>query len=210
MKMGFDSIAKYYDRLARLVFGKSLVNAQTYFLNRVPPSSNVLVIGGGTGCWLKDFLQSNPHCRICYVEKSWEMLTLAREATGEDYRISFRLGNEDSIAERNEFDAIILFCLLDIFSEPELRKVVEKIKASAKPTALWLVTDFVESKKWHSILLFIMYRFFKLATGLKNQSLPDWDRGVLQTGLVQLECKLHFGDFIKSALFRQINNPKSP
>jgi tRNA (cmo5U34)-methyltransferase len=134
--MGFDSIAKYYDRLARFVFGKSLVNAQTYFLNRIPQSSNVLVIGGGTGWWLKEYLQSNPHCRICYVEESREMLKLAREATGGDYRISFRLGNEDSIAERNEFDAVVLFCLLDIFSEPELRKLVERINASARPNAL--------------------------------------------------------------------------
>lgn len=205
--MGFDSIAKYYDRLARIVFGKSLVNAQTHFLDRIPPVSNVLVIGGGTGWWLKEFLQSNPYCRICYVEESEEMLKLAREVTGGDCRISFRLGNEDSIAERSEFDAIILFCFLDIFSETELRKVIEKIKASAKLNALWLVTDFVESKKWHSILLLIMYRFFKLATGLKNQSLPDWNRVLVQTCLVQVEYKLFFGDLIKSALYRRDNNP---
>jgi tRNA (cmo5U34)-methyltransferase len=207
--MGFDSIAKYYDRLARIVFGKSLVIAQTHFLDRIPPASNVLVIGGGTGWWLKEFLQSNPYCRISYVEESEEMLKLAREVTGGDSRISFRLGNEDSITERSEFDAIILFCFVDIFSEPDLKNVVEKIKVSAKPNALWLVTDFIESKKWHSIILFIMYRFFKLTTGLKNQRLPDWNQVLLQTGLVQLECRLFFGDFIKSTLYRQINNPKS-
>ena len=206
-KTGFDSIAKYYDRLARFVFGKSLVNAQTYFLDRIPPSSNVLVIGGGTGLWLNEFLQSNPLRRICYVEESREMLKLARQVTGGDSRISFRLGNEDSITERSEFDAIILFCFLDIFFEPDLKKVVEKIKASAKPNALWLATDFVESKKWHSILLCIMYRFFKVAAGLKNQSLPDWNRVLLQTDLVQLDYRLFFGDFIKSALYRQNNNP---
>jgi tRNA (cmo5U34)-methyltransferase len=205
--MGFDSIAKYYDRLARTIFGKSLVNAQTHFLDRIPPASNVLVIGGGTGWWLNEFLLNNPYCRICYVEESREMLKLAQEQTGGDCRISFRLGNEDSIVERNEFDVIILFCFLDIFSETELRKVIEKIKASAKLNALWLVTDFVESKKWHSILVLIMYRFFRLVTGLKNQRLPDWSRVLLQTNLGQVEYRLFFGDLIKSALYRQDSNP---
>ena len=200
--MGYNAIARYYDQLVRLVFGNSLSKAQTYFFDKISHTSVVLVVGGGTGWWLKEFLQSNPRCRICYVEQSEEMLKLAKKAAGGDCRISFRMGNEDSITERSEYDAIILFCFLDIFSEPDLRMVVEKIKASAKPNARWLITDFVESEKWHSILLFIMYRFFKLATGLKNQNLPDWNGVLLQTGLVQLDYKLFFRGLIKSALYK--------
>ena len=202
---GFDSIAKYYDRLAWLAFGKSLGKAQVHFLNRVPPSSNVLVMGGGTGWWLKEFLMEKPTCRICYVEQSAEMIRLARNATNEDSRIFFLIGNEDSITETGEFDVVITFCFLDIFSDNKLNRVVEKIVVSMKPGAQWLVTDFVDTSKWHSVALFMMYQFFKVTTSLLNQKLPDWEGVLVKNDLIEVEQKLFFGNFIKSALYKFAN-----
>jgi len=198
--MGFNSIAKYYDRLARLVFSKSIVQAQTCFLNRIPPSSHVLVVGGGTGWWMNDFLRSNPTCTICFVEESSEMIRLAKSATKEDHRITFRLGTHDSISECDEFDVVITSFFLDIFSDNELRAVVNKIDTSAKPRALWLVTDFVETKWWHSIMLIVMYGFFRLTTGLKNQKLPDWHAALGQAQLAEVDTRLFSKGFIKSVV----------
>lgn len=200
--MGFDAIAKYYDQLARLVFGKSLIKAQTYFLNSVPPSSKVLVIGGGTGWWLMKFLQNNPACKIIYIEESNEMLKMARAATNGDCRICFMLGTENSIPYEEKFDVVITFCFLDLFSEDQLSEVIAKILTSLKPNALWLVTDFVNTNRIHSILLFVMYRFFKLTTEMNNQILPDWEKLLLNNAVIKIEQKSYFRSFIMSCLYR--------
>ena len=200
--MDCNSIAKYYDRLAGLVFGKSLVNAQNYFLGNITATLHVLVVGGGTGWWLKEFLRTHPTCTVCYVEESSEMIRLAKQATEEDYRITFRLGTQDMIIEEDEFDAVILFCILDVFSNNQLKDVIKTIKKSLKSNAIWLVTDFVETKWWHSFVLFIMYRFFRFTTGLMNQNLPDWHGALLQTHLIEVNQKLFANGFIKSAFYR--------
>jgi tRNA (cmo5U34)-methyltransferase len=199
--VGFDSIAKYYDGLTKLVFGNSLAQAQTYFLNHIPPSTHVLVVGGGTGWWMNEFLINNPTCKICFVEESSEMIRLAKKTTNEDHRITFRLGTHNSIFDRDEYDVVIAFCFLDIFSASELTAVIRKINTSTRVKTLWLVTDFVETKWWHSIMLFIMYRFFSLTTGLKNHKLPDWHAALIHTQLVEVDKKLFSNGFIKSALY---------
>lgn len=199
--MGFNLIAKYYDRLARVVFGNSLGQAQTYFLNHIPPSTHVLVVGGGTGWWMNEFLINNPTCKICFIEESSEMIRLAKKNTNEDHRITFRPGTHNSIFERDEFDVVITFCFLDIFSDNDLKVIIDKIDTSTKLKSLWLVTDFVETKWWHSIMLFIMYRFFSLTTGLNNQKLPNWHAALREAQLVEVNEKLFSNGFIKSALY---------
>ena len=201
--MGFDRIATYYDALARLVFGKSLQKAQTCFLNYIPPGSNVLVLGGGTGWWLNEFLRLNPTCKIVYIDESSEMIRLAKKFTNNDQRIVFVQGTQDSIPERSKFDVVILFCFLDLFTEKQLPDMFRKIMGSMNSNSHWLVTDFINRSWWHSLLLFVMYRFFKLTTGLKNQRLPDWQEAMHQTGLRKVDEKSFFGQFIKSALYRQ-------
>ena len=201
--MGFDRIAKYYDPLAKLVFGKSLRMAQTCFLDSIPAASNVLVLGGGTGWWLNEFLRLKPTCKIVYIDESSEMIRLARMSTNNDSRIEFVQGTQDSLPRQIEFDVVILFCFLDIFSDEQLPKLLRKIRASMSSNGHWLVTDFFKEEWWHSLLLFIMYRFFKLTTGLKNQKLPDWERALHHEQLTVTDQRSFFGRFIKSARYKQ-------
>ena len=199
--MGFDSIAKYYDLLARLVFGSSILSSQTIFLNKIPPSSNVLVLGGGTGWWLKELLFNIPGCRILYIERSVEMMKLAMKAN-KDSRIVFMLGTENSLNSWNEFDVVITFFFLDLFQEKKLQEVIEKIRLSMKPNALWLAADFVKTKWWHSVMLSMMYAFFWFTTGLRNQRLPNWDKLLLQNRLENVARVVFYESFIMSALYR--------
>ena len=199
---GFDAVAGYYDRLARIVFGKSILLSQTSFLGTISPTSRVLVIGGGTGWWLKEFLQQKPGCRILYIDVSSEMLSRAMKSVGDDKRITFRLGTEDSIKETNEFDAVLTFFFLDLFSDEKLRSVIAKIKVALKPNAHWLVSDFINTTWWHAYLLSIMYSFFRISTGLRNKLLPDWTGLLLESNFRVLEHKMFFGNFIKSCLYQ--------
>ena len=202
--MGFDSIAKYYDWLARLVFGSSILNSQTLFLNKIPPSSKVLVLGGGTGWWLKELLFNRPGCRILFIERSAEMMKLAMKAN-EDDRIIFVLGTENSLNSWNEFDVIITFFYLDLFQEKKLQGVIEKIRLSMKPNALWLAADFVKTKWWHSVMLFMMYAFFWFTTGLRNRYLPNWEAFLLENDLTKVDGEMFYGNFMMSGLYRVKN-----
>ena len=48
-RTGWDRIARIYDRLARLVYGRQIVRAQVDLLEHISPGSRVLIVGGGTG-----------------------------------------------------------------------------------------------------------------------------------------------------------------
>jgi hypothetical protein len=129
------------------------------------------------------------------------MIGLTRKAITNDPRVTFRLGTHDSIPEGQQFNVVILFCFLDLFSDEQLYEIIRKVELSIKPHALWLVTDFVETRWWHSLLLFIMYRFFRWTTGLKTQNLPVWHDQLLRARLVMVD-EIFFGyGFIKSALY---------
>lgn len=124
------------------------------------------------------------------------------KSVSDDKRITFRLGTEDSIKETNEFDAVLTFFFLDLFSHEELRRVITKIKAALKPNAYWLVSDFNNATWWHARMLSIMYTFFRISTGLRNKRLPDWTGLLLESNLRVLENKMFFGNFIKSDLYK--------
>lgn len=198
----FDPVAGYYDRLARLVFGQSIVSAQTEFLGDIPSFSNVLVLGGGSGWWLGELLRIRPDCQILFVEPSGKMLAMAKKGAMNDRRVHFLHGTAESLVLEGEFDVVLFFFVFDMFSDAGLEEYISKIKPLLKRDALWLVSDFVERKSWHSILLFIMYHFFGLVAKLRNRRLPEWERAIEQRCLTERKHKMFYGDFIKSAVYQ--------
>ncbi|CAN5520862.1 hypothetical protein BH10BAC4_BH10BAC4_04440 [soil metagenome] len=198
---GFDSVAVYYDWLVRLVFGTSMSRAQTVFLGAIKDCTNVLVLGGGTSPWMTDFLKNRPGCRVVYIEASPRMLNLSKEMASFDKRIDFRLGTEELLSDGDQFDAIVTFCYLDLFSEEELQRVIHTITRFAKHRAIWLATDFVEGRSWHTAMLRIMYIFFKITTGLPNHQLPDWNELLEKNRVKKIDSRLFYGEFISSGLY---------
>ncbi len=198
---GFDSVAGYYDHLARLVFGRAMERSQTVFLADIPASCSVLVLGGGSGWWLKEFLATRPTSRILFVEPSGKMLEKARGMVCSDERVHFLHGTVESIDEENEFDVVLTFFVFDIFSDAELAGVIDRIKPLLRRDSVWLVSDFVDTKWWHRVLLFIMYRFFGAVASLENKELPRWDQCMDQKEFVERKCKWYYHDFIRAVVY---------
>jgi tRNA (cmo5U34)-methyltransferase len=196
----FDGIAKYYDRLARIVFGSAIRDAQTCFLDRIPDHSNVLVLGGGSGWWLNGLIAQKPACKIRYIEVSAGMLELARKNSKTGSQIEFVLGTEESTGV-GQFDVVITYFFLDLFDEERLQHVVDIIKGKLASKGVWLVSDFVNTRWWHGPALFIMYRFFRTTTGLKTKKLVDWNNSLRANGLCERETRLFYRHFIKSVVF---------
>lgn len=199
---GFDVLSSIYDGLARTVFGKSVVESQIVFLNQVPADSKILILGGGTGWLLEAIEETNRSCEIWYVELSAGMINRARKRKLKN-PVHFIQGTEEDIPMR-QFDVVMTNFYLDLFSDKKLKEVIERINQRMKPAAYWLITDFVEGGNWwQSVLLKLMYRFFRVACGIEGKRLPDWSFSLQAAGWKETQVAYRYGKFIKSALWKR-------
>jgi tRNA (cmo5U34)-methyltransferase len=196
---GFNNIAPLYDKLARLIYGRAIVEAQVCFLDRIPPGASILIVGGGTGWLLTEIQKCQPDCTVCYVEASSEMILRAR-ARRVVLPIHFISGTHRDIPVER-YDVIITNFFLDVFSDDELKEVLELLKDRIKPDGLWFVSDFVNGSWWQKALLTMMYAFFKLVCGLEVNKLPTWKNSLTASGLKPIAILVFWKGFIESVVY---------
>lgn len=201
----FDLIASVYDSLAGLFFGRSIKSSQVSVLHLIPEGSTILILGGGTGWILDELDRHTSNSRIWYVDQSAKMIALASSRSGVR-DISFIQGSINSIPQGQKFDVIITNFFLDLFPDLTLRDVLSVLSVSLKSGGLWLVTDFVNKQWWHNMYLFIMYRFFRLTTGIEANKLPQWEEQIAALGVVELDKNFFYGGFIKSGVYKKPNS----
>ena len=197
----YNYIARYYDTLARLVFGNTIRLSQINYIHQLKAGSKVLIVGGGTG-WILDHLPDD--CTsVTYVDSSKKMIDLARR-----HRMKFPVNYLQSPIEElksleTDYDAIILNFFLDQFTESQIQNLSLDFKDMLKKDGRILVTDFVvNGSKWQKFLLRVMYSFFSLTVGLKVNQLPNWREQMNATGMVTLESSYFFDNFIISCVYR--------
>jgi ubiquinone/menaquinone biosynthesis C-methylase UbiE len=205
ISLGFDFLAPFYDRLACIMIGKDIVNAQLHFLACFKECNWLLILGGGSG-WILDLIcKECPNLEIDYIDVSPAMLELARKRVENNKRVNFIQGTENDIPNRL-YDGVITNFYLDMFNEKSLNVVMVKIKRSLRTSALWVVTDFVKEGKAHALKLWLMYRFFRTVARIEASCLPDWQNQMKLCGSKLLVQKIAGNGFIKSNLY-QITSP---
>jgi ubiquinone/menaquinone biosynthesis C-methylase UbiE len=198
---GFDFLAPVYDALAPLIFGRSIVRSQTWFLDKIPPNAKVLILGGGTGWILKELLEKNSTCPVWYVEASAKMMerTRARLLRGQ---VTLIHGTENDIPANVAFDVIITNFYLDLFSERKLEKVIKQISNQTQSSSRWLVTDFVNREVWwQRLMLKIMYLFFRSICDIEAERLPNWITCLNTHQWTEASSKDWYGAFIRSTVW---------
>lgn len=202
---GFDIIAPVYDKLARLFFGRAIAEAQQHFLDHVSKARNVLIVGGGTGDIAKLLLQKFSYINIVYVDTSKVMIEKAKVKCADfDARIVFVNDSAFSLGDATQFDVILTPFFLDMFSEETISGIVQFFKQILANNGKWIVTDFQTTKRWHHrVLLWIMYRFFRLVCKIEATQLADWDKS-LRNQLDYHESELFYSGFIRSAVYMNI------
>ncbi|HET9054496.1 MAG TPA: class I SAM-dependent methyltransferase, partial [Cyclobacteriaceae bacterium] len=191
--------APVYACLSRIVFGKTIERAQHHFLNLIKPHDQVLILGGGSGDLLRTLLKLQPHITVDYIDISPRMIALAKQKTPETAPVNFIVGSADNIP--GTYSVVITNFYLDLFSTETLKRIIGKIKCHVQPDGRWLVTDFVSEKWWHKLMLWLMYRFFRIATGIEAKRLPEWQT-LNDPQILEIESVKFYGSFIKSAMFR--------
>lgn len=193
----FDRIAPYYDRLSKLVFGKQLLNASCYHLNRIHSNHKVLLLGGGTG----EILPYFPQCqRIDFLEKSGKMIerASARDTANEIHFIHADFLSHDG---SEGYDAIVCPFFLDCFNEHNLVQVLAKIRKQMVPEGMLLVSDFAPSTS--PLLRVFMHAFFRISAQLESRELKDIHQFILSEGLVEDEKNL-YQNTLFSRLYRNL------
>lgn len=198
----FETIARIYDPLAKLVFGRSIIDAQLCFLNRLPKNGTVLIIGGGTGWLLPVIFKHAPQLEVTYVEASATMLNKAKQQVTRDNKVIFILGTEYDIPQGVLYNVIITNFFLDLFKESHLKDVVRKLRSHLMGNGTWIVTEFTEGEKyWQKILLWLMYRFFRATCNIEADRLPLWQEELKREGLKEEEQKFFYHNFICTAFY---------
>jgi tRNA (cmo5U34)-methyltransferase len=207
---GFDTVAAFYDALAQLVYGPALRRAQQAALEAGLPTSacRVLLIGGGTGWVLGEVLRRSPAAHLVYLEASPRMLARSKQWLQRHWpqhlaQVEFRLGTEVTLRPPEQFDAVLTFFFLDLFEPGRLRAIVARLRSLLAPTGVWLLADFAAPRRWwHRLLLWLMYQFFGLSTGISARQRPPIEAELRQVGLTATPSGHFFGGMVEASVWR--------
>jgi tRNA (cmo5U34)-methyltransferase len=200
----FNNVATFYDLLVKVVFGPAMQKAQRYFLGSISDAAKVLIIGGGTGWIARDLFQLKPDAHVTYVEASEKMLNRAKKILkAYSHSTLFIHGTDLEVPfQTSGYDIIITNFFLDLFPNEKLGLHIAHSAQYLRENGQWIVTDFVdESKWWQRLMLWLMYGFFRITTGIEARSLPEWDRQIKENGLSEVGRAGFYGGFISTRLY---------
>jgi ubiquinone/menaquinone biosynthesis C-methylase UbiE len=205
MAANYNNSAWFYDRLSRAIYGKALIRSQVYLLQFIPPKSNILIVGGGTGWILEEITKAHPSgLKITYVEIAANMMKLSRKRNSGSNEVVFINDAIENVPIDEGVDVIITPFLFDNFTEENMQRIFGHIDTSLKPAGLWLNTDFrVTGKWWQKIMLSTMFLFFRLVCGIEARKLPEIEKCFEQHQCKALAQKSFFGDFILSTVYKK-------
>jgi ubiquinone/menaquinone biosynthesis C-methylase UbiE len=175
LKRSYDTIALYYDRLAKLVYGKALIRARSYLVSAIAPNADILIVGGGTGRELEEIASIYPTgINITYIDASAKMISRAAKRNVADNKVTFMASPVEASAIDGTYDIILTPFFFDNFTDESMRKIFARLHAHLRPGGLWLYCDFLDTGiMWQKAVLSIMYLFFRRACGIEARRLPD-------------------------------------
>lgn len=207
MAVNYDTLAKYYDFLSRLVFQKSQVNAQVCLLGYVPANSRLLIVGGGTGWILEELTKRfTSGLVIDYVEISSKMIALSQKRNYGKNDVNFINTPVEKFTGNETYDIILTPFLFDNFLFDKAELVFNKLDVLLKTNGKWLQVDFVydktKSKLWQKLVLRLMYFFFKVVCNIEASKLINMDIFFNKKYHVVFKT-WHFSNFIKSVVYEK-------
>lgn len=211
MPNNYDAAAWFYDTLAQLVYGKSLINAQVFLLQHIPPDSKILIVGGGTG-WILEEIARIHSCslKIVYVEISAKMIALSKKRNFGRNEVSFINLDIEKYTVNEAFDVIITPFLFDNFSEKRIRSVFCQLNNYLKFKGLWLNCDFQvqpnQNSIWQKTLLQIMYWFFGWLCNVETNKLIKMNRYFEEKNFALMAEKTFYKGFIIAQVYQKLSN----
>ncbi len=196
--MNFDRLAPIYRWMETLLAGGKLQRCRTAFLKHIPAAQTILILGEGHGRSLVECRRQFPSAHITCVDSSQGMIAQARRnLTRHGFDVDLvEFIHADVLAWKpptGVYDLIVTHFFLDCFRADQLDILVPKLASAAVPHASWLIADFQVAKSgWRRLrsrmILWGLYRFFRVATGLPAQELTEPDPFMRKAGFSPLLC----------------------
>jgi ubiquinone/menaquinone biosynthesis C-methylase UbiE len=207
MATNYDSIAWFYDVLSRLVYGKTIINAQVALLPFIRSNSRVLIVGGGTGWILEKLTQLQPKgLYIDYVESSAKMIELSKKRHVGNNLVSFINLPAENFEGTGLYDVIFTPFFFDNFSHQKIEALFNRLQNLLKDQGIWLYADFVHNKNenrlWQKFLLNAMYLFFHVTCHIETHALIDMEP-YFKNAYNPLFEKSFYAGFIKAMAWRR-------
>jgi ubiquinone/menaquinone biosynthesis C-methylase UbiE len=209
----FDLIARPYRSLEYLTFGPYLERCRFYFLDQLTTHRRALILGDGDGRFTVRLLAANPEVAADAVDSSAAMLQLLTNRLsnlGPGARKRLKAIHSDALTftpEGGNYDLVVTHFFLDCFTEDDLTPLLARIKPHLASGATWLVSEFAIPKDQPAaylsrLVLFVLYRAFRIATGLNTQRLPAYAPLFRQNGLSLSRQKSFLGGLLVSELWK--------
>tara|TARA_B100001093_G_scaffold500237_1_gene550475 strand:+ start:2224 stop:2865 length:642 start_codon:yes stop_codon:yes gene_type:complete len=193
MKFKFDIVAKYYNTLEILAFGKILYGTRLCFLTRSSNPINILLVGEGTGCFLKCLANCNPKSSITVIDSSKRMIKVIHECNYTTKVEDITILHQDyfNYSPIIKYDLIYTNFFLDCFKSADVLKIVGNIKSMLNETGEWNDVDFTKPNvsnllnyTYNKLILNVLYKSFRLICKIESVSIKDVDFNHQKLGFI--------------------------
>jgi ubiquinone/menaquinone biosynthesis C-methylase UbiE len=212
--VSFDTLAPYYETLERIAFGNTLQRCRVACLNEIAAPRRALIVGEGTGRFLRELLRMHPEVEIDCIDASQRMLQLARERVDRELldhaeRVRFLHHDIASYAlPEFRYDLLVTHFFLDCFPEAALIGVIKKLAQLSTDDANWLLADFCIPKEGMTRFrahgwLAAMYLFFRITARIEASELIDPTPFLRAEGFALARQHLFRKGMLKSEVWRR-------
>jgi SAM-dependent methyltransferase len=206
--MNCDAIARWYRWFEYLAFGRALERRRREYLDEAANARSVLVLGDGDGRFTAEFVDRNREAIVDSVDLSPRMLALAERRTADVSHVHFWRGDARTIVLPRKYDLIVSHFFLDCFVSRDLELLVARVSDAAYPEARWLVSEFCLPgggirRFAAGLLIKTMYWFFRIATGLKANRLPNYSAALTRHGFRRVRHMSAGGGLLVSELWER-------
>tara|TARA_B100000965_G_C19576040_1_gene751353 strand:- start:358 stop:990 length:633 start_codon:yes stop_codon:yes gene_type:complete len=207
MTNNYNTLAPFYQLISRLVFGKSLLNAQYCFLSKLKDANSILILGGGSGEFLPRLLEINPLAKIDYIEPSEKMIKLCKKNLS-DFQLDLlqfhQTTFQDFSHQSNKYDAVLCFFFLDLFPESKTATIIQELYDQLHDSGRFFVADFHEPKSIkEQIAAKLMFSFLKISTNIENKQLYNLHPILNHSKLKLIEEKQFSKGFVFSSVWKK-------
>lgn len=131
--MNFDRVAKPYQFLERLAFGRALERCRTSLLPKLTYPARALLVGEGDGRFLQQFLASFPDVKVDVVEPSRVMIGQAQRRVGRQSNVRFHREGILTADLAGPYDLVVTHFVLDVFTPLEVEALAQIVRGVAPP-----------------------------------------------------------------------------
>ena len=185
----FNRLALPYKWMELASFGPWLWRCRCAFLDDLSACRNALILGDGDGRFTARLLRKNPAVQIDAVDASQTMLqALSRATCDQSDRVRLHLADARLFnPPRPPYDLVVTHFFLDCLTSEEVAALAARLRESATPSALWLISEFAVPRGWFGLLIArpliaALYFAFWLLTGLSVRRLPNHRAALMQAG----------------------------